>query len=524
MINFGMYSHCSKSDLNIWRDLGNEGWGWDDIIPYFQKVEHMHIPSDETREALNTEYIQPGLRGTSGMIQTSFPKDSFTWLQDAWTKTSKSMGYPTVNDPRTGTSLGLFNQLNTVDPKTSKRSYAASTYLAAAEGRPNLFVVTETFVKQILWSAVRQGGTVRASGVELESGGDSFVVEATKEVLITAGSVQSPQILELSGIGQRKVLEKHGIEVVVENHNVGENLQDHPMVIMPFRAKEGVATLEALREHPELAAQFMDMYVKTGTGPFAATPTCTGFLSKQMVAPEVDLSHLMKAGHGLPERQLQLLKAQIEDSKEAEYQAAVMAAGIDATKRAAQTGMWNHTEPGGYVGLGFGLMHAFSRGSVHIASIDITKHPDVYPRYLSHPMDLELLAHATFHAKKIAATSPMADSIADDPETGEKALGFGVEPCRTMEEAKEHVKKRQVTMYHSTGTCSMLPREEGGVVDTSLRVYDAENVRIVDASIFPMNVQGNTVSLVYAVAEKAADIVRAEYQFPGRTDGVNGEH
>ena len=223
-INFMMYSHCSKMDLDIWRDLGNEGWGYDDLKPYMEKVEHIHLPNNETRKALSTEYIQPELRGKNGPVHTSFPSSAFNFIQESWVKTSEVLGYPNATDPRTGSSLGLFNQLVTVDPKTSTRSYAATTYLAEAEHRSNLTVVTETMVRKILFD--RSSGKPRASGVELENGGAVLKVHAKKEMLLCAGAVQSPQLLELSGIGQKEVLRKYGIDVVVDSPGVGENLQD----------------------------------------------------------------------------------------------------------------------------------------------------------------------------------------------------------------------------------------------------------------------------------------------------------
>lgn len=313
-----MYSHCSKGDLNAWRDLGNPGWGWDDILPYFQKIEHIHLPEDLARSALSTEYIQPEMRGTNGPIQTSFQKDAFNWVQEAWTQLSKNMGYPTATDPRTGSSLGLFNQLTAVDPKTSTRSYAASTYLVEAEKRPNFTVVTETLVRRVLLDKSGTGREARASSVELESAGTTFTVQARKEVILCTGSIQSPQILELSGIGSRSILEKHGIEVVVENDNVGENLQDHVIVPISFEVNDGVPTAEAFRDNPEIVPQLMELYAKTGGGPFAAAPTTTGFLSVDMVAPNLDFETLARSGPKLPGKQLEILIAQMKDPKESE--------------------------------------------------------------------------------------------------------------------------------------------------------------------------------------------------------------
>ncbi|KAK4505388.1 hypothetical protein PRZ48_003351 [Zasmidium cellare] len=522
MINFLMYSHCSKSDLDIWRDLGNPGWGWDDIIPYFQRIERMHLPSDPTRTALSTEYIQPSLRGTSGMIHTSWQSDAFNWAQEAWAKQSKAMGYPTSTDPRTGTSLGLFNQLTCVDPSDGTRSYAATTYLKAAEGRPNLKVVTESVVRKILWDTT--GANPRAVGVEMETGGSTTQIKASKEVLICGGVIQSPQLLELSGVGQRSLLEKHNIPVIVENESVGENLQEHPMVVLSWAVKPGHSTAEHLRDDPSLLNQAMSLYAASHSGPMAAATTTTGFLDLNSVTqPGTDWTSLATPDTHLPPRQLDLLMTQLQDKKEAVYQVSGMPSGATVSQRGTSNGaMFFHSVPGNYFSMSAGLMHAFSRGSVHIKSANVREYPEIDPRYLSHPMDLELLAHGMLHLKRIVRTGPLAEFLEDARDgSGEKEFMPGVASFNTLAEAREVVKERQITMYHPTGTCAMLPREEGGVVDSQLRVYGAEGLRVVDASVFPMNVQGNIMSLVYAVAEKASDVIKGAYAGE-KTNGVNG--
>ncbi|KAF2165237.1 GMC oxidoreductase [Zasmidium cellare ATCC 36951] len=523
MINFLMYSHCSKSDLNIWRDLGNPGWGWTDIIPYFQRIERMHLPSDPTRTALSTEYIQPSLRGTSGMIHTSWQSDAFSWAQETWPKQSKAMGYPTSTDPRTGTSLGLFNQLTCVDPKDGTRSYAATSYFVAAEGRKNLTVVTESVVKKILWDT--SGSKPRAIGVEMETNSSTIQVQATKEVLLSAGTIQSPQLLELSGIGDPTLLQTHDIPLVVSNPSVGENLQEHPMVVLSWTTKPGHPTAEHLRDDPSLLAQAMDTYAKTGGGPMAAAVTTTGFLDLHSVTrPGTDWSALATPDTHLPQRQLDLLMTQLEDKKEAVYQVSAIPSGNTPSLRGiGNSAMFFHSVPGNYFSMSCGLMHAFSRGSVHIKSSNVHDYPEIDPRYLSHPMDVELLAHSLFHMKEVVKTPPLADFLKDASDgSGEKEFMPGLKPFSTLAEARELAKERQLTMYHPTGTCAMLPREEGGVVDTELRVYGTEGLRVVDASVFPMNVQGNIMSLVYAVAEKASDVIKETYAGERKANGVDG--
>lgn len=507
-------------------DLGNPGWGWSDILPYFQRIERMRLPSTATQTALSTEYIQPSLRGTNGMIHTSWQSNAFNWVQESWAKQSKAMGYPTSTDPRTGSSLGLFNQLTCIDPKDGTRSYSATTYLAAAQERPNLTIITEGVVGKILWDT--SDAKPRAVGVEMETKGSITSVTATKEVLVCAGTIQSPQLLELSGVGRPSILANHNIPLVVSNDAVGENLQDHPMVPISWAVKEGYPTAEHLRDNPDLIGQAMELYAKTQGGPMASAPTTTGFLNLDDVTlPDIDWSALATTNAHMSQRQVDLLIAQLHDRKEAVYQIAALPSGCDVSQRGiANGGMFFHSVPGNYFSMACGLMHAFSRGAVHIKSANVNEHPDIDPRYLSDPIDVELLAQSLFHMKQIIKTPPLADFIKDvEDGSGEKELMPGVEPINTLDEARRLVKERQITMYHPTGTCAMLPKDEGGVVDTELKVYGTEGLRVVDASIFPMNVQGNIMSLVCAVAEKASDIIKETYSDNQKTngsDGING--
>lgn len=161
---------------------------------------------------------------------------------------------------------------------------------------------------------------------------------------------------------------------------------------------------------------------------------------------------------------------------------------------------------------------SLSRGSVHINSSDPTAHPTIDPAYFTHPLDLDMMARATLHILTFTTIEPLKSVLRRDAHGGLVGSQAGGKLPSTLEEAKDFVRANTATEYHPVGTCAMLPREKGGVVDSELRVYGTRNVRVVDASVFPTHVQGNIVSLVYAVAEKGADIVRGL----GVTNGTNG--
>lgn len=223
-------SHPSKQDLDNWTELGNDGWGWSDLAPYFRKSERYHSTPDHIAKALEITSIDPLLRGTHGPIQISFSESGTGWLQEAWSPTFRNAGYPQPKDVRLGSALGAFHQLLTMDPKTATRSYAARAYYEPNANRPNLSVLTDAMVLRIIFDELGRSDGLTATGVEFTVGGMTHIVRPRKEVIVCAGVIQSPQVLELSGIGCSSILQEHNIQVLVDNPVVGENLQDHLLV------------------------------------------------------------------------------------------------------------------------------------------------------------------------------------------------------------------------------------------------------------------------------------------------------
>jgi len=227
-INFLFWTHASQQDLNNWGELGNRNWSWKNVDPYFSKSEEFVGPSSLVEQDLETEYIEPSLHGKNGPILNTFP-DIYGPLDEAWPRTYDTLGLEVKSDPREGLALGGYTNLINMDLKSRSRSYAATGYYLPARQRRNLKVVTGALVEKIVLEKGKEGG-VRTTGVNYSTGNATVTAHAKKEVILSAGSIGSPQILELSGIGDLKLLKKYGIEVFVENENVGENLQDHAYV------------------------------------------------------------------------------------------------------------------------------------------------------------------------------------------------------------------------------------------------------------------------------------------------------
>jgi choline dehydrogenase len=284
---------------------------------------------------------------------------------------------------------------------------------------------------------------------------------------------------------------------------------------------DDIPTAEALRRNPELAAKAMEAYTTHGTGPFTGGLTGIGFSSLHMVSPdlnEVQINELVNtAGEfqsSAPRKHLIIQEEQLRDRQEAIVQWAILNAGGDfwyADKSLPK--VFEHEHPGGWASLLAVSTHLFSRGSVHIQSNDPLAHPTINPNYMTHPLDVEIMGRSILHARQLMRTEPFASKL-------KKGLDGDLIPIpgfagpyndpKTLEEAKDFVRWNCITCYHPIGTASMLPKDEGGVVDTKLKVYGTKNLRVVDASIFPLHVQGNIMSLVYAVAERAAEIIKSE--------------
>ncbi|KAF2748566.1 GMC oxidoreductase [Sporormia fimetaria CBS 119925] len=506
-INFNMFSMASRQDLDNWVELGNEGWGFDDLAPYYRKFEQYHAAENTLADKINNKYLDKSLRGTEGPIH------------EVWPKTCLNAGYPMPKDPRTGSAIGGFNQLLTVNPEHARRSYAAREYYQPNAHRENLSVLTGALVTKIELEK-NEGEEVVATGVSFSVKGTSHTVHANKEVIVCGGTVNSPQVLELSGIGSRDVLGKAGVKQVVELPSVGENLNDHTACALAVQVKDEFPTGEALLRNPELIQQAMQAYLEHKTGPFASATSTTGFASLSLVDPHLEnpRAHIESLLSSFqvddPAGRNSLLAKQLENPKEAVCQTIALPIGANITNVSDPASLFVHDAPGNWLIIGACSTRSLSRGSIHISSSNPTEQPTIDPAYNTHPLDVDLQARSILHVASLANVEPLASHLVRDehgdpiviPNMREKGIVFP----KTLGQARKLVEVATVTEYHPIGTCAMLPREKGGVVNAECRVYGTKNVRVVDASVFPTHVQGNIVSLVYAVAENAADIIKRE--------------
>ena len=336
-----------------------------------------------------------------------------------------------------------------------------------------------------------------ATGLNFNAHGKNYAVKANKEVIVATGTFESPKILELSGIGQPKILEKYGIDVVYENEHVGENLQDHALVFLSFEVEDGIFTFD-LFKNETFFNEALTEYITNHTGPLSDGLCSSALLSYAQILPADDANKVPKGLHtvltpaqaaanpGLA-HQYQLTRRKVLDPHESSVQHVLVENGVTPALGADAAKLLTNTLNGSFSSLAVVLEHPFSRGSVHIGGSDPAVYPIVDPNYLGAAVDLEILADAMLQLQRVARTEPMASLF--------KGKGTVYMPgFHELNESnvRAHVKNTLSSEYHPSSTCSMLPRHKGGVVDERLKVYGTSNLRVVDASIFPMQVRANS--------------------------------
>ena len=512
-INLMALIYPSKTGMDTWAELGNKGWDWDGLAPYYRKFQAHIPPSADVKEALGLEYLDPALQGVDGPIKSSFPA-AVDPMQNAWIDTWKGLQKHVKGDPLSGLANGGHATPASVDPATGTRSHSGTAYLQPVIARKNLEVITNALIEKVQLDR-QDGGEVEATGVTFSQNGERHSAKASKEVIISAGVFGSPQILELSGIGSAKLHQELGIANVINNPNVGDNMQDHLMCGPSFEVVDGVATADVMRD-PAVIQQVMAQYQKDHTGPlsqgagysFAYTPL-TDFLSPD---PKDELNELFKkyepstaeSNFKAQNRHYAFCRRIIESPDEASNSLCFFCVQFHGEGK-TPTDVFSLSEPGNYTTILTQLSHPFSRGRTHITSADPTAHPKIEPNFLSHELDVEILARHLMQVETLAQTAPLKDFL----KPSGRRLPKGHDAF-TLENAKAFVRAASTSNYHPSGTCAMMPLDLGGVVDERLKVHGTKNLRVIDASIFPIEPRGNIQSTVYAVAEKGADLVKED--------------
>jgi choline dehydrogenase len=436
-LNAQIYTRGNAQDYDEWRQMGCEGWGYEDVLPYFRKAED--------NDSYDNRYHGKG--GPLGVSQPAAPLP----ICEAYFEAAASLGIPRNMDINGETQDGVcYYQLT---QRNTRRSSAAMAYVAPNEGRPNLKVRTGAQVRRITVT----GG--RATGVELM---DGTRITATTEVILSSGAIGSPRLLMLSGIGPADHLQELGIDVILDQPQVGENLQDH-LDLYCIVELSGPYSYDRYAK-PHMAALAGLQYLLTRKGPVASSLFETGgFWYADPDARSPDIQFHLGLGTGIEK-------------------------GVA-------------TMPQGGVTLNSCHLRPRSRGSVRLASSDPAKAPLIDPNYLSDPHDRAMSIRGLKLTQEIMAQAPLAKYV-----LAERLPGPDV---RTDQDYFDFICDHSKTSHHCAGTCRM-GSDPAAVVDPRLRLNGIAGLRVVDNSIMPKVISSNTNAAAIMIGEKAADMIRLD--------------
>jgi choline dehydrogenase-like flavoprotein len=325
------------------------------------------------------------------------------------------------------------------------------------------------------------------------------VINATQEVILSAGSFLSPGLLEMSGIGNKTILAAAGIKQLIDLPGVGENLQDHIRIQTSYQVKENYTSFDILRYNTTYATEQLQLWIDGKYSIYDYTGSAYTFMTwKQAIGNDSTLRALAKAAVGSSKHPA--------DTKKLEWMSDHTIPQLEVIMSDGYTGVKGYPANGttlfgkGFFSLLAAVVHPFSRGTVHINASDPLGKPIIDPNYLSNDYDLQAAIAATKKCRQIALTPPLRDVWDSEYEPG-------LDNVNTDAEWKDFVLNTTLTIYHPVGTCAMLPRKDGGVVDAKLKVYGTRNLRVVDASIMPVLISAHLQTAVYGIAEMAADII-----------------
>lgn len=447
-LNGMAYIWGDPKEFDAWRDAGLVGWGFQDVRPYFQRLE-------------NNAYTSRSDRGKSGPMRiTDLKVRSRDPLTDAFVAGCLEAGIPETDDYNAGSYEGARYLEQTAF--NGRRFSTAVGYLKEARKRPNLTVLTNALVSKILFEGKR------AVGVAYVKNGLNQSARANGEVLLSAGAIKSPQILELSGIGNSDRLNELGIDVIHHLPAVGENLSDHLQVRRTYQTTIPI-TINDIMRSPLYRMKYGLQYLLTRKGPMAGTSSTAHAIART----HDHYSH--------PDVMIRI------------YQIS----GKDRYSRGPSGGIDNFS---GFSIGGFQL-YPHSRGSVHIQSADAHDDPVLQPNYLADERDVKVAHDILALIRRIAGQSSMQDVIVQEHRPGLEVTDEG--------SLLEYAKETGQTAWHTVGTCSM-GVDGAGVVDPSLKVHGVEGLRVIDASIMPTIPSSNTNAASIMVGERGADLVKVD--------------
>ena len=443
-INAMVYVRGQPHDFDDWQALGNPGWGWQDVLPWFKKSEDF--------DRYSAHHGRGGPQHVTDITPHVHP------ICHSFIESAEALGFQPTSDFNGNRSEGV--GIYHINTRGGWRASTANAFLRPALKRHNLELRTKAFARRILFDGTR------ATGVEYTQRGAIKQVSARREVILSGGAINSPQLLLLSGIGDPAQLQRHGIEPLVAAKAVGRNLQDHLAVSYFYKTR--TATLNDVLS-PALGKALAGLrYMFDRAGPLSMSVNQSG--------------GFVRSDPGQDQVNLQLYFSPVSYTK----------TPLSARKLL-------NPDPFSAFLLSHNPCRPTSRGQIELASADPAVHPLIQPNYLSTDKDIADVLAGNQLLRRIARTAPLADLITEELVPGDAVDGD--------EALLEDFRSRADTVYHPTSTCMMGPDPATAVVDPRLRVYGVQGLRVIDASVFPTITSGNTNAPTVMVAEKGAVMV-----------------
>lgn len=438
-INGLLYVRGQRQDYDRWaEELGCTGWNYENVLPYFRRAENQSRGADAYH----------GVDGPLHVSDMSFKRP----ICDDFINGVAELGTPLNNDINGEHQEGVgYFQLTA---HKGRRCSSAGAYLKEARSRPNLHIFTHAMVKKITFS------DDRANKVIFERHGKSMSLGAREEIILSAGSIGSPQILQLSGIGPGSLLQSHGIDVVVDAPDVGENLQDHLQIRAVYKTHRPI-TLNDELSNPFQKFRAGVEYLVNRSGPLS------------MAASQVYAFTRTRLANERPDIQYHFQPLSADTPGEGLHPFSAITASVCQ-------------------------LRPESRGSIRIQSNDANIHPAIQPNYLSTDLDCKTAVESVRFTRRIMASNALKDHIAEELLPDPKAT--------TDDELLDQARLISNTIYHPTSTCRM-GADDRAVLDPRLRVRGVSGLRVVDASVMPEIVSGNTNAPTMMIAERAADLI-----------------
>ncbi|KAF5295307.1 hypothetical protein FQA39_LY13172 [Lamprigera yunnana] len=469
VINFLVYTRGNKLDFDEWQTLGNKGWAYKEVLPYFKKSENC-----STQIKFDAQY-----RGTNGPLTVEYSKFC-TPIRDFFLKSSTEFGVRNT-DPNGKFHIG-FSQVQAT-MMNGRRCSAAKAYLKPIVARQNLFILTKATVTKILIDPA----TKRAYGVEFVRNGRKRIIKSKKEIVLSAGSFKSPQLLMLSGVGPRDNLEQLNIPVIA-NLKVGYNLQDHCVFVQSFLVNETVTLSDLSVAYPT----HMFNYWFNAKGPFT-------------LPAGVEALAFMKTKYNT-----------FEDRPDVEF--VLGSAGLNNDLFGSVRNTFSLPDTLFYkiygpilllpsFSISTILLKPKSKGRILLKNRNPFVPPLIYTNYFEDDSDIDVFAEGLLMAKRLGESSFLK-------RLDSKLYEFTIPACRHLpKSSKQHliclIRNLATTLGHQVGTCKMGPSSDPeAVVDPELKVYGVQNLRVIDGSVMPNIIAGHTNSVIMMIAEKGADLIK----------------